>query len=100
MVILPACSSLANVSLAFLCWVSVSQWLEHRPAWQDYLWCSLACASVVALNVARISIMGLSHWHYLTFHYGWGATAANAIILFFTVGFTALGCRRELLSRA
>ena len=99
MVILPACSSLANMSLAFLCWVAVSQWLDHRSSRQDYLWCALACASVVAVNVARIAIMGLSHWHYLTFHYGWGATTANAIILFFTIGFTALGCRREIFSR-
>jgi exosortase/archaeosortase family protein len=100
MVILPACSSLANLSLAFLCWVAVSQWVDHRPSRQDYVWCFLACASVVAINVARISLMGLSHWHYLTFHYGWGATAANAVTLLFTVGFTVLGCRRELLSRA
>ena len=100
LVILPACSSLANMSLAFLCWVAVSQWVEHRSSWQDYFWCFLACASVVAVNVARISIMGLSHWHYMTFHYGWGATAANAIILLLTVGFTVLGCRRELFSRA
>jgi hypothetical protein len=100
MVILPACSSLANMSLAFLCWVSVTQWVEHRSSAQDIFWCCLACGSVVAVNVARISIMGLSHWHYMTFHYGWGATAANAIILLFTVGFTALGCRRELFSRA
>jgi exosortase/archaeosortase family protein len=100
MVILPACSSLANMSLAFLCWVAVSQWVDHRSSRQDFLWCTLACASVVAVNVARIAIMGLSHWHYVTFHYGWGATTANAIILFFTIGFTALGCRREIFSRS
>src|ERR1700732_4042884 len=66
MVILPACSSLANMSLAFLGWVAVSQWVDHRSSRQDFLWCFLACASVVAVNVARIAIMGLSHWHYMT----------------------------------
>ena len=100
MVILPACSSLANMSLAFLCWVAVSQWVDHRSSRQDFLWCALACASVVAVNVARIAIMGLSHWHYETFHYGWGATTANAIILFFTIGFTVLGCSLEIFSRS
>jgi hypothetical protein len=44
--------------------------------------------------------MGLSHWHYVTFHYGWGAMVANAIILILIVGFTLLGVRRELFSRA
>lgn len=98
MVILPACASLANVSLAFLCWVSVSQWVGHRPARQDVFWCLLACASVVAANVTRIAIMGLSHWHYVTFHYGWGATLMGTVILVLTVGITMLGVRRDLLS--
>jgi exosortase/archaeosortase family protein len=98
LVILPACASLANVSLAFLCWVSVSQWVEHRPARQDVFWCLLACASVVAANVTRIAIMGLSHWHYLTFHYGWGAMLFGTVILALTVGITMLGVRRELFS--
>lgn len=96
MVILPACSSFANVSLAFLCWVSVSQWVGHKPARQDVFWCLLACASVVAANTARISIMGLSHWYYLTFHFGWGATLMGTVILVLTVGITMLGLRREL----
>jgi hypothetical protein len=100
LVILPACSSLANVSLAFLCWVSVTQWLGHQWSRQDILWCGLACVSVVAINTVRIAIMGLSHWHYVTFHYGWGAMVANAIILILIVGFTLLGVRRELFSRA
>ena len=99
MVILPACSSLANVSLAFLCWVAVAEWLGHRRSGQDYLWCLLACASVVAVNVTRIAIMGLSHWHYVTFHYGWGATVANAIILALIIGFTVAGVRRDLFPR-
>jgi exosortase/archaeosortase family protein len=98
LLILPACSSIANVSLAFLCWVSVSQWVEHKSSRQDILWCLLACGSVIALNVTRISIMGLSHWHYATFHYGWGATVFNAVILVCTVGITMLGVRRELSS--
>ena len=98
LVILPACSSFANVSLAFLCWVSVSQWVGHKPVRQDIFWCLLACVAVVAVNTARISIMGLSHWHYITFHYGWGATLVSTIILGLTVGITALGVKRELLT--
>jgi hypothetical protein len=98
LIILPACSSFANVSLAFLCWVSVSQWVGHKPAREDVFWCLLACASMVAVNTARISIMGLSHWHYVTFHYGWGATLMGTVILALTIGITMLGVRRELFS--
>jgi hypothetical protein len=100
LVILPACSSLANLSLAFLCWIAATQWLDHRRSREDILWCFLACSSVVAMNVIRISLMGLSHWHYLTFHYGWGATLVHAVILVLTLGFTMVGVRRELFSRA
>jgi hypothetical protein len=99
MVILPACSSLANVSLAFLCWVAIAAWVEHRRSWEDLLWCLLACLSVVAANVVRISIMGLSHWHYLTFHFGWGAMVVNMLILVLIIGFSVVGVRRELFSR-
>ena len=100
MVILPACSSLANVSLAFLCWVTITQWVDHRRSYEDILWCLLACGSVIAANVARIAIMGLGHWYYETFHYGWGATLVNAIILCLILGFCSLGVRRELFARA
>ena len=30
MIVLPACSSLANMSLALLCWVTITQWVGHR----------------------------------------------------------------------
>ena len=64
LVILPSCSSLANVSLAFLCWVTVSQFVGHKMSAYDILWCLMACASVVAVNVTRISLMGLNLVHY------------------------------------
>lgn len=47
--IFPACSSLANVSLALLC-SSASMLHEWRA--QDIFWCLLACSSVVAVNIA------------------------------------------------
>jgi len=56
LVILPACSSLANVSLAFLCWVTVSQLVCHKKSAYDLLWCLMACVSVIAVNVTWISV--------------------------------------------
>lgn len=60
MIVLPACSSLANMSLALLCWVTITQWVGHRWVVKDVIWAGLACASVIAVNVTRISVMGLT----------------------------------------
>ena len=81
LVILPSCSSLANVSLAFLCWITVSQLVCHKRSAYDLLWCLMACISVIAVNVTRVSVQGLSQWHYATFHSPWGDAVGNTIIL-------------------
>ena len=99
LVITPYCSSLANVSLAVLAWVTISQWLPRRSSPKDLYWCFLAAASVVIINVARISLMGLSQMHYEAVHNQWGNAIVNLLILGLTVGFCLLGVRRELFSR-
>src|SRR6266478_5634276 len=99
LVILPACSSLTNVSLAFLCWVTMSQLVCHKNSAYDLFWCLMACISVIAVNVTRISIEGISQWHYATFHSPWGDVVGNTIILGLIVGLSVLGVRRELFQR-
>ncbi len=99
LVIWPACSSLANVSLAVLCWVTLSQLAGSKKSVYDVSWCLLACVSVIAVNVTRISLMGLSQWHYAAVHGPWGDTVGNTIILGLIVGFSVLGVRRELFQR-
>jgi exosortase/archaeosortase family protein len=99
MVVLPRCSSLANMSLAFLCWISITQWAKHRWSAMDLLWSLLACASVIAVNVSRISLMGVSHSYYDAMHGEWGDLVTNTIMLVLMVGFSVLGARRELFSR-
>ena len=97
LVILPPCSSIANVSLAFLCWVTLSQIVSHKKSNYDFLWCLLACAAVVAVNVTRMTILGLSEWYYATLHNQWSDAVTNVITLGLIVGISALGVRRELL---
>src|SRR5262249_13783541 len=63
-VIAPGCSSLANVSLAFVTWVTISQWPSHRWSFKDLSWCFLAAVPVIVINVTRTSLMGLSEMHY------------------------------------
>jgi exosortase/archaeosortase family protein len=99
LVILGPCSSLANMSLAFLCWVTISQIVDHKNSRRDLLWCSLACTAVIAVNVSRMAILGLSEWCYASFHNDLGDGIAHAITLALIVGICALGVRRELFQR-
>jgi hypothetical protein len=98
LVISPPCSSLANVSLAFVTWVTISQWLSHRWSFKDLSWCFLAAVSVIAINVTRISLMGLSEMHYQMIHNHWADTIANLLIVGLMVGWCLLGVKRELFS--
>jgi hypothetical protein len=99
LVIFPACSSLANMSLAFLCWITVSEFAGHRRALGDLWWCLLACGSVLAINVGRMSLMGISVQHYQAIHSQIGDAVTTAMILIVTLGWSFLGVRRELFSR-
>src|SRR4029077_3625390 len=100
MVVLPECSSLANMSLAFLAWISISQWAKHRWSAKDLLWSLLVCASVLVMNITRISLMGLSRWHHDVVHGEGGTLVTNTLMLLLIIGFCVLGARRELFSRA
>jgi hypothetical protein len=99
LIIFSPCSSLANTSLAFLCWVALSQSVGHRWSYRDLLWGFLACASVVTVNVIRISLMGRSQRSYELVHSGWGGMLVSAVLLCLTIGISALGVRRELFAR-
>ena len=101
MVVTPACASWANITYAFLCWVVVSQWVNHRWRWIDLLWLFFACASVVAINVARIALTGLSRENYQLIH-GPGVFEAvlGMVVLCFIIGFSVIGARRELFHHA
>jgi hypothetical protein len=100
LVVYPGCSSFANLSLALLCWISITRWINHRQAASDILWSLSACASVVAVNITRISLMGLSHWHHNLIHNDWGNMVANYITLMLVMTFCMLGVRREIFSHA
>ena len=99
MIVMPYCSSLANTSMAFLCWVAVTQWAKHRWTSIDVFWTLLACGSVVAVNVTRIALTGLSQYYYQLIHNPLGNMVTDVIILGLTIGFSILGARRELFSR-
>jgi hypothetical protein len=99
LIILPYCSSLANVSLAFLAWILISRWQPHRWSIQDLYCCVVAASSVVSVNITRIGLMGLSQENYNAIHSQWGFTITNLLILGLTLGICLLGVRRETDAR-
>ena len=100
LVIFPACSSLANMSLAFLCWITINRSVRSQWGLWDLLWSLVACGSVVAVNVTRLSLMALSDRHYQAIHSQSGDLVSNTITLLLVLGICILGVRRELFSRA
>lgn len=100
LVIFSSCSSLANVSLALLCWVTISEAVGHRRRAEDVFWCLLACACVVAVNVLRISIMGLSSAKYQMLHSQPAEILLNIIIVALVVSICVAGTRSDIFSRA
>ncbi|MGI6856129.1 hypothetical protein [Mesorhizobium sp. 1B3] len=85
----PACSSLTNVSLALLCGVIFVKAYD-RP-WTGSILATmlLACIVTVAINVMRISVIGVLPATYELMHGGIGATlAAWATIIAVTLIYT------------
>jgi len=99
-VIAPACSFVANTSLAFLCWVSVTQWVKHQWSPMDIIWSLLVCSSVIAVNVGRIALTGMSRSNYELIHGPVGSMVLGVIILMLAVGFSVVSARREIFPRA
>jgi exosortase/archaeosortase family protein len=100
MVITPACASFGNMTYAFLCWVVISQWVNHRWRSIDLVWLFLACASVVAINVTRIALTGQSQANFQLIHNQYGEVVEGTIFLCLIVSFSVIGARRELFPRA
>jgi exosortase/archaeosortase family protein len=100
MVITPACASFGNMTYAFLCWVVVSQWVNHRWRSIDLLWLFLACASVFSINVTRIALTGQSQENFQLIHNQYGEMILGTVFLCLIIGFSVIGARRELFHRA
>jgi hypothetical protein len=95
LVIFPGCSSLANVSLALLAWVTISQWLPRRWSPKDLYWCLLAAIAVITVNVTRMSLMALSESHYYAFHSPAGDLVSSLLEVALIGGICFIGLKHE-----
>lgn len=94
------CSSLANMSLAFLAWVTVTQLIGRRWSASDLTWYVAACLAVVSVNIIRIALIGLYPQHFEFLHGPFGGAIYSWTTSFVIATICILGVRRELFARA
>ena len=70
------CSSFHNISLALLCWVSITKLLRTPWTRGDFLVALLLCTVVFLFNASRLYLMALSHDNYVYWHEGPGEQIA------------------------
>ncbi len=97
--IAPACSSVANISLAFLVFVLVSR-IPDRNVRVPFSYCLFAVAAVVGINVLRMTITGISREHHALLHGTVGTIAVGWLTLAVMVGISLAGLRRGALREA
>ncbi len=90
----PGCSSLKNVSLAVLCWMLFVQSFGRQDPLRNIGWCLLACASAVAINILRLSVLALQGQRFDELHEPTGIIA-GWITLAAVVGICWLGTRHD-----
>lgn len=71
-IVYTSCSSLHNISLGLLCWVSIKSLVRTHWLRADMWIGLLVCAVVVLLNVSRLYLTALSTEHYAYWHGGFG----------------------------
>ncbi len=77
MVLGPDCSSLTNVSIAILCMVLFVEVKGCRWSWRIARFAVMGCAAAVAVNIARVSLIGLYPQYFSLLHGPVGATIAD-----------------------
>ncbi len=97
--IAPACSSLANISLAILCWVTVTKVVDRPSSLADMAWIILAGIAVVAINVTRITFIGRHPELFDLLHGPIGAAVTSWVVLGATLGICVFGAGRDTARR-
>jgi hypothetical protein len=93
----PQCSSLHGMSIAVLAWITISNTLGSAWSGRYLAWGLLAAVSVLAVNVSRMSLIGLFPAYYATIHGSPGYEIAGWLSLTLVVAISLLGIRREVL---
>lgn len=95
-----SCSSLNNVSLAILCWVTIIQLYKRSFAMRDLIWLLAACLSVVVINVARLTLIVFFPEQFELIHGPIGGTIVAWMILISTVAICLRGVGHAQAARS
>jgi hypothetical protein len=95
--IYPACSSLHGMSVAILTWITISNTFGLAWSARHVTCCLLAAVSVLAINVSRLSLIGLFPAYYPAIHGSPGCDIAAWLSLTLIVAISLLGVGREAL---
>jgi hypothetical protein len=93
-VILSACSSFHNISIALLCWVTISRLRALHWCLRDVAFGALIAGSVVVLNGSRLYLMALSNDLYTYWHQGAGSQIFAIGVSLLVLLLSLLGSRR------
>ena len=97
--IYPPCSSLHGMSIAVVAWITISNTLGGAWSARYLAWGLLAALSVLAVNVSRLSLIGLFPTHYAVIHGSPGSDIAAWLSLILVIAISLLGVRREAFVR-
>lgn len=95
----PPCSSLHGISIAILAWITISNTLGGPWSAKNLVWGLLAALSVLAVNVARLCLIGLYPAYYPSIHGQPGSDIAGWLSLSLIIAICLLGVRREAFVR-
>jgi hypothetical protein len=98
--VLMSCSSFANISLALLTWLVLTRWLRPQFRRRDLAAALLVTLAVIAVNLTRLTIMGLGPVDYALAHGPIGATTTELAILIATLAVTHWGLSNGSEARA
>ena len=98
-VIAPGCSSLQGMSLAFVFWMTVSQWYRLPFGLRSSLYCLGAVLATLGINVARLSTIAHFPEHFDKLHTGVGWVVASWLTFAAIFIIVALGARREIVAQ-
>jgi hypothetical protein len=92
----PGCSSVHGISIAVLAWVTISNALGSGWSARYLTFGLLAVISVLAVNVSRMSLIGLFPAYYPNIHGSPGSEIAAWVSLALVVAIPLLGIKREV----
>jgi hypothetical protein len=97
LVIYTGCSSYHNVSLAMLCWVTMSKLYNQTWTSRDIIMGLLVSVTMIILNLFRLYLMATDIDSYHYWHEGAGADifAIGASVMIFSISLYGSRCRRS-----